>query len=45
MTKTIVVLALVVATLLVALYFLRQPLGRPIDPDAPAQSVSQAPGS
>jgi hypothetical protein len=44
-TKTIVVLALAVAALIVALVFLRQPLGRPIDPDDPAQSVSQAPGS
>lgn len=41
---TIVVLALVGATLLVALFFLRQPLGRPLDPHVPAQSVSQAPG-
>jgi hypothetical protein len=43
-TKTIVVLTLVVATLLVALFFLRQPVGGAIDPDAPAQSVSEAPG-
>jgi|SoiMethySBSTD1v2_1073268.scaffolds.fasta_scaffold1613823_2 hypothetical protein len=42
---TIIILVLVSATLLVALFLLRSdPLGIDVDPNTPAQSISEAPG-